>query len=114
MITPAQKRAVKLTEGKIGVNEFSRCVNRCLDSASSKKLTGVEINKRLKKLGILSEEKLPDGKTRTTINAKSGEYGFEAERRTYKNEEYEKVVMNEAGKQYLLDNLETIMASEVE
>jgi hypothetical protein len=112
MIIPAQKSAVKLTEGKIGVNEFSRCVNRCLDSANSKKLTGVALNKRLKKLGILSEEKLPDGKTHTTINAKSGEYGFETERRTYKNEEYEKVVMNEVGKQYLLDNLEIIMAIE--
>ncbi|MGD9156531.1 MAG: hypothetical protein PVG90_13685, partial [Bacillota bacterium] len=32
-ITPAQKSTVKLTEGKIGVNEFSRCINRCLDSA---------------------------------------------------------------------------------
>jgi hypothetical protein len=113
-ITPAQKSAIKLTEGKIGVNEFSRCVNRCLDSANHKKLTGVAINKRLKKLGILSEAKLPDGKAHTTVNARSGEYGFEVVRRIYMNEEYEKVVMNEVGKQYLLDNLETIMAIEVE
>jgi hypothetical protein len=112
-ITPTQKKTIKLTEGKIGVNEFSRCVNRCLDSESSKKLTGVEINKRLKKMGILSEEKLPDGKTHTTVNADSGKYGFETEHRIYKNEEYEKVVMNDAGKKYLLDNLETIMATEV-
>jgi hypothetical protein len=111
-ITAAQKIAVKLTDGKIGVNEFSRCVNRCLD-ADGKKLTGVELNKRLKKLGILSEEKLPDGKTHTTVNGKSSDYGFEREYRSYKGEAYEMVVMNEIGKKYLLDNLETIMATEV-
>jgi hypothetical protein len=113
-ITAAQKKAVQLPTGKIGVNEFSRCVNRCLSSDDSKKLTGVEINKRLKKLGILSTAKLPDGKTHTTINGKSGDYGFESEHRSYKGEEYEMVVMNEVGKQYLLDNLEVIMATEVE
>jgi hypothetical protein len=112
-ITVAQKKAVKLTDGKIGVNEFSRCVNRCLDADDSKKLTGVELNKRLKKLGILSEEKLADGKNHTTVNAKSGEFGFESEHRTYKGEEYEMVVINEVGKKYLLDNLETIMATEL-
>jgi hypothetical protein len=112
IITVAQKKAVKLTDGKIGVNEFSRCVNRCLD-ADGKKLTGVELNKRLKKLGILSEEKLPDGKSHTTVNGKSSDYGFEREYRSYKGETYEMVVINEIGKKYLLDNLETIMATEV-
>jgi hypothetical protein len=111
-ITAAQKKAVKLPDGKIGVNEFSRCVNLCLDSEDSKKLTGVELNRRLKKLAILSEAKLSDGKTHTTVNAKSSDFGFESEHRTYKGEEYEMVVMNEIGKQYLLDNLETIMATE--
>jgi hypothetical protein len=112
-ITTAQKEAIRLPDGKIGVNEFSRHVNRCLDAAGSKKMTGVELNKRLKKLGILSEEKLADGKTHTTINAESGEFGFESERRSYQGGEYEMVVINEVGKKYLLDNLETIMATEV-
>lgn len=108
-ITPDQKKAVRLPDGKIGVNEFSRCVNACLD-AESKKLTGVELNKRLKKLGILSEEKLEENKTRTITNSLSAEYGFESEERTYQNEKYLMVLMNDQGKKYLLDNLESIMA----
>jgi hypothetical protein len=113
-ITAAQKKTIKLTDGKIGVNEFSRCVNLCLDPDDSKKLTGVELNRRLRKLGILSEAKLADGKSHTTVNARSPEFGFESEHRAYKGEEYEMVVMNEIGKKYLLDNLETIMATELE
>lgn len=111
-ITPEQKKAVCLPEGKIGVNEFSRCVNACLEP-EARKLTGVELNKRLKKLGILSEEKLEENKTRTIVNALSAEYGFESEERTYQNEKYLMVLMNDQGKKYLLDNLETIMAAEL-
>lgn len=112
-ITPNQKKAVQLTKGKIGVNEFSRCVNLCLENGA-KKLTGVELNKRLKKLGILSEEKTADGKSRTTVNAKSADFGFASEQRTYKNESYEMILMNEVGKKYLLENLEVIMETEIE
>ena len=48
IITPEQKRKVQLPEGKIGVNEFSKHINACIDPNVSKKLTGVELNRRLK------------------------------------------------------------------
>lgn len=112
-INVEEKSRVQFPAGKIGVNEFSKCVNRIIDLTRSKKLTGVELNKRLKKMGILSEAKTTDGKVGTTVNDKSAGYGFEAERRTFNGNEYEMVLMNDKGKQYLLDNLETIMAGEV-
>ena len=112
LISAAEKEQVRFTEGKIGVNEFSKCVNRVLDLTRSKKLTGVELNRRLKKMGLLTEEQTPDGKTRTTVNSQSLDCGFETELRNYNGNEYQMVLMNDKGKRYLLDNLETIMAEE--
>jgi len=112
VITPEQKKRVEFPPNKIGVNEFSRCINSCIDLSISKKLSGVELNNKLKKLGILSEEPTAKGKTRTVINENSINYGFESERRTYNGVEYEMVVINDKGKKYLLDNIESIMGEE--
>ena len=111
-ITKEQKRRVKFPEGKIGVNEFSGCVNRVIDLSISKKLTGVELNRHLKQMGILGELKIDDAKTRTVTNDKSKEYGFEMERRIFNGVDYEMVVMNDQGKEYLLENLESIVTTE--
>lgn len=114
VIAPEQKSQVSLPEGKIGVTEFSRQVNLCIDPTKSKKLTAVELNKRLKKLGVLGEETDPaTGRSRTTTNADSGKYGFELENRSFNGTEYDMVVMNPSGKQYLMDNLEKIMSIEI-
>jgi len=112
-ITPEQKSRVVFPEHKIGVNEISRCINACLNPAESKRLTGAELNRRLKKLGVLSEEETEEGKKRTVINASSSQYGFETERKSYNGAEYDKIVINSEGKKYLMDNLEKIMAVEV-
>lgn len=111
IITPEQKQRVKFPEGKIGVNEFSRHINQCINLNESKKLTGVELNKRLKKMGILTEKIIENGKTRTITNSNSAKYGFEMENRVFNGVEYEMVVINDHGKKYLLDNIETIMKS---
>lgn len=109
VITQEEKEKVHFPEGEIGVNEFSKCVNACIDLSKSKKLTGMELNKRLKIMGILSEEKLEDGKTKTTVNENSLNFGFEIKRKSYNGNSYDMVVMNDQGKKYLLDNLESIM-----
>ena len=109
IITSEEKEKVVFPEGKIGINIFSRCINDVLDLNRSKNLSGAVLNKHLKALGILSEEKTRDGKTRTIINEKSAEFGFEAEEREYNGLTCEQVMINEKGKKYLLDNLEDIM-----
>jgi hypothetical protein len=111
-ITPEEKKQIKLPDGKIGVNEFSRCVNLCIDPLNSKMLTGAELNRKLKKLKLLGEELTSEGKNRTILNGNSGKYGFESEKRSFRGTEYEMVVINEIGKKYLVDNLETIMATQ--
>lgn len=111
-ITQDEKNRIVLPEGKIGINVFAKAVNEVIDENKSKKLTGVAINRRLKDLGILSEETTEDGKTRTITNDQSEGYGIETVKRQYNNREYNQVVFNEVGKQFLLDNLERIMGLE--
>jgi len=114
VITPEQKSMVALPDGLIGVTEFTRQVNMCIDHARSRKLTAVELNKRLKKMGILGEELNPaTGKARTVTNSKSKDFGFEMVKRSFNGNEYDMVVMNDAGKHYLLDHLEEIMSIDI-
>jgi hypothetical protein len=114
VITPEQKSMVVLPDGLIGVTEFSKQVNMCIDQTRSKKLTAVEINKRLREMGILGEEVNPaTGKTRTVTNSKSKDYGFETVTKSFNGNEYDMVVMNDTGKRYLLEHLEEIMSIDI-
>jgi hypothetical protein len=113
IITDEEKKLVVFPEHRIGVNEIAKCINRVIDLNRSKKLTGVELNKQLKKMGLLSEHKNEHGKTRTVINEKSKDYGMEIEKRNYNGNEYEMVVFNDTGKRFILDNIDMIMNYEV-
>lgn len=113
IISPEQKGIVALPEGLIGVTEFSKHINMCIDQSTSKKLSGVELNKRLKKIGVLGEEtNTATGKSRTVTNPDSKEYGFEMITRSFNGSEYDMVVMNDTGKRYLMDHIEEIMSIE--
>ncbi len=109
VITPGEKEKIRLSEGKIGVNEFAKCVNQVIDPNRSRKLTGMELNRRLKKMGILGETVFDDGKKRTALNEQSGNYGIECEKRTFNGNDYDMILFNDVGKKYLLDNLEKIL-----
>ena len=63
-------------------------------------------------MNILGETVNSEGIAVTTINEHSNKYGFELEHKVFNNREYDMVVMNDTGKQYLLENLETIMGVE--
>lgn len=108
IITNEQKSKVIFTEGNIGVNEVAKCINEQINPLISKKVTGAQLNKGLKKLGILSELE-EDGKKRTTTNERSKDYGFFLEKRSYDGREYDMVLINDEGKKYILDNIEEIM-----
>lgn len=113
VITPEQKCKIALPEEKIGVNGFAKCVNLCINQVESKKLLGVELNKRLKKLGVLAEENTENGKMRTITNEKSFQFGFEMAKKRFNGVEYDMVLINDIGKRYLLENLEVIMGVEL-
>lgn len=108
-ITEEQISAIELPSGKIGVNNFARAVNAVIDPNQSKKLNGLMINRKLKLLGILSETIDEDGKKRTTTNDRSEGYGIESLTKLYNGQEYQQVVFNEDGKEFLLKNIVDIM-----
>lgn len=109
IITQEQKKMVTFPLEKIGMAKFSTCINNVLDLHISKKVTAIRLNKGLKKLEILSEEKTQDGKKRTITNENSEQYGFESERRSHNGKEYDMVLINNNGKKYLLENIELLM-----
>src|SRR5690554_4786746 len=109
IITEEEKAKVTFTEGNIGVNEIAKCINQQLHTLVSKKTSGYSINSGLKRMGILSEAINDEGKKRTTINDKSHFYGFHLEKRNFNGLEYEIVVIDDKGKQFILDNIEDIV-----
>jgi hypothetical protein len=109
IITAEEKSKVQFPEGNIGINQFARCINSVIDLNQSRKITGVEINKQLKKMGILAEEPLADGKRRTIVNDNSPKYGIVTEKRNYSGNEYDMVCFNDIGKKFLLNDLEKIL-----
>ncbi len=112
IITSAEKSQVKFPEGNIGINQFAKCINSVIDLNRSRKLTGVQVNNQLKKMGILAEELLNDGKKRTVANENSYKYGIVTEKRSYNGVEYDMVCFNDQGKKFLLDELEKILEYE--
>lgn len=112
IITAEEKSRVRFPEGDIGINQFTRCINNVIDLNRSKRLTGVHMNNQLKKMGILSEELLGDGKKRTVINENSYKFGIVTEKRNYNGNEYDMVCFTDFGKKFLLDDLEKILEYE--
>ncbi|HWL11520.1 MAG TPA: hypothetical protein VNQ57_00920 [Ureibacillus sp.] len=104
-ITDEQLEAVVLPPESIGINEFAKRVNAVIDASVSKRITGMMINKKLKAMGILSEEVDEEGHRRTVANDASEGYGIESSTRTFNGRQYEKVLFNEVGKAFLLKNL---------
>ncbi|RUL52017.1 MULTISPECIES: hypothetical protein [Lysinibacillus] len=108
-ITNEQLDNVVLPEGKIGIMEFAKAINEVIDPTISKKLNGAMINKKLKELQILSEAIDEEGHRRTITNENSEAYGIESVTKSFRGREYQKVVFNEVGKQFLLKNLKQLM-----
>jgi len=112
LITEQEKQSVVFTEGNIGVNKIAKCINKEINTLRSRKTSGAAINTGLKRMGILSETKNDEGKTRTTINEDSHLYGFYLETRNFNGREYDAVVIDDKGKKFILDNIEEIMKQE--
>lgn len=108
-LTPEQLEKVLLPKGPIGINEFAQAVNLVIDENISKKLSGAIINRMLNKIGVLSEEKINDSKTRTVVNDNSIAYGIESMESYYNGEPYQRVVFNDIGKEFLLKNIINLM-----
>lgn len=95
-VTVEDLSKVKLPEYPIGVDEFSRCINKVIDLKKVKGISGMQINRRLKALGILSEKE-ENGKRCTVTNKNSKNYGIESVQAEYNGRKYEKVIFTDKG-----------------
>lgn len=99
---------VNLPEYPIGINEFAKCINKVIDLKTTKGISGIQINKRLKELGILGEKE-ENGKKCTVTNKNSKNYGIESMQAQYNGRKYEKVIFTDKGKEFLLNHFIEIM-----
>lgn len=112
IITAEEKARVQFPEEEIGVNTFAQCINKVINPNVSKKLTGLELNKGLKRMGILGELVDSEGKKKTIVPESSEKYGIHTLLVNYNGTEYDKVVFDNKAVRYLLENLESIIGHE--
>ena len=110
-ITSQQKALVKFPTYDIGISEFVGYVNNVIDTEKYKKLSPIDLNRGLKQMKILHEIQNPKtGKNRTIINPDAAiKYGITTKKYEVNGITIEKIVYTEAGKKFLLDNLEEIL-----
>ena len=91
-----------LPKGLKTVTEFCKWIN-IYKEHNCKSLTAIALNRKLKELGVLGERIKPDGKMEVWLNERSEKFGFEKEiRKTEDGREYEVVVMNSQGMEFLI------------
>lgn len=104
-ITQELLNKIEFPPGYMGINEFCRIVNEHINSPTSKKLTHTPIYKKLKSLGILTEEVNEEGRTRSRVTDKANNYGILEIDREYNGQPYKQIVFDNDGKEFLRRNL---------
>lgn len=108
-LTKEQKDIVVFPEYPIGIVEFAKCVNMIVDKEMMKEVSPRKINEGLKKMGILHEV-TGSKSTRTIINPDvAKEYGISVMKYEKNGIKIEKIVYDDIGKKFLLDNIEKIL-----
>lgn len=100
---------VSFPDNDCGVNTLASCINDAVDERVMKKITGIQINKQLKAMGILAEEKDELGKSRTVVTSRAIDYGIISVKSSYNGREYDKVLFNDNGKQFIINHFIEIM-----
>lgn len=109
IITAEQKENIKIPYETIGFTNFTKIVNENIDQFISKKASAHKIILSLKNLGILGEITNDNNKKVTITLSNSAEYGFVTIHKNFEGREYDQVMANRQGQQYLIDNLEMLM-----
>ena len=108
-ILPEELEKVALPEGEITISVFVEAVNKAVNLETRKQLTASRINGQLKKMGILKNNKLADGKNETRITEEGTRLGILEEEVEYTDRNYFRISYTEKGKQFLLNHLIEIL-----
>jgi hypothetical protein len=94
---------VVMPEGKIGINDFCRALNKVIDTTKRKGLNGAKLNKYLKEIHVLAEIVTEDGHKTTTVTEESDKYGISTVERNFSGRVYDQIVYSDEGKKFLMD-----------
>lgn len=108
-IKPEEVERISTPKVPFNISSFAKSVMSSIDAGNRKRLSGAQLNKKLKEIGLL-DEILSEGKTKTVTNEVSHKCGIFTESFTTANGfPYEKVLYNNVGKEFLLNNLIEIL-----
>ncbi|MBN2797343.1 MAG: hypothetical protein JXR88_18175 [Clostridia bacterium] len=100
---------IQLPNYDIGISEFCQSVNQVVDDSIRKKISVVNFNNSLRKLGIIRDD-IKEGAKVTRITEFGMSVGlYEIESTSSKGEKYLKVMYNDQGKKFLLSHLKEIV-----
>lgn len=112
-LTQEQKSNVVFPDYPIGISEFCTYINSLIDTEKMKKLSPIDLNRGLKHMGVLHEIVNPKtNHTKTIVNPDvSLKYGISTISYEKNGITIEKIVYDNTGKNFLLNNLEEILES---
>lgn len=108
-ITSEEVEVIKSPPVPFNISSFAKSVMNSIEAGNRKRLSGAQLNRKLKEMGLLDEIS-SEGKTKTVTNDASHKCGIFTEAFTSANGfPYEKVLYNDRGKEFLLNNLAKIL-----
>jgi len=108
-IRPDEVEMIKSPQVPFTITNFSKAVISSIEVGNRKRLSGAQLNRKLKEIGLLDEIS-SEGKTKTITNDVSHKCGIYTEGLTSANGfPYDKVLYNDVGKEFLLNNLIRIL-----
>ena len=105
LITEEDMKKVIFPKEDLGIRDFVNAVNSVLDIEHRKGLTTNKFTHIMKNHQMLGEKVEEGGRRRTVCNESSIQYGFYMGQGMYNGVTYERVMINEKGKEYLRENL---------
>ena len=96
-------------EWPLSVSQIAQRLNELVDLSTMQKLKTTSITKFLLQSGLLFEEEGPSGKSKCPTEA-GWKLGISTQQRSGQNGDYTAVVYDRQGQQFILDNLDAIIA----
>lgn len=111
-LTENQIKQYKPCEKAISVSEITKSINSIVEPEQCKQLKSSQITNWLLDIGALEIQNNINGKATKLPTSQGSELGISSEIRVGLNGEYRVVVYNKEAQQFIVDNIETIIASD--
>ena len=108
-ITQEELKKIEFPKGDLGLTDFVKCINTSINTNIMKKLTVKDFTTQLKIKGILGEQEIEENRRRTICIEESTQYGFYTKTVILGSRQYDRVMINDIGKEYLIGHFLELM-----